>query len=104
MLIKNIKPAVVVLNGMTVLAPMQEAEVADNDAGVLSLVESGHLEVLEQPKSEPPKSEQPKSEQAKQEDVTKMTVEQLRQYLTEKGVEFASDAKKENLLALAGAQ
>ena len=99
MLIKNIKPAVVVLNGMTVLAPMQEAEVADNDAGVLSLVESGHLEVLEQPKSEPPKSEQPK-----QEDVTKMTVEQLRQYLTEKGVEFASDAKKENLLALAGAQ
>lgn len=99
MLIKNIKPAVVVLNGMMVLAPMQEAEVADNDAGVLSLVESGHLEVLEQPKSEPPKSEQPK-----QEDVTKMTVEQLRQYLTEKGVEFASDAKKENLLALAGAQ
>nr|WP_314486729.1 HeH/LEM domain-containing protein [uncultured Kingella sp.]DAD69493.1 MAG TPA: LEM-like protein [Siphoviridae sp. ctR0j7]DAR50290.1 MAG TPA: hypothetical protein [Caudoviricetes sp.] len=94
MLIKNIKPAVVVLNGMTVLAPMQEAEVADNDAGVLSLVESGHLEVLEQPKSEP----------SKQEDVTKMTVEQLRQYLTEKGVEFASDAKKENLLALAGAQ
>lgn len=94
MLIKNIKPAVVVLNGMTVLAPMQEAEVADNDAGVLSLVESGYLEVLEQPKSEPPK----------QEDVTKMTVEQLRQYLTEKGVEFASDAKKENLLALAGAQ
>lgn len=93
MLIKNIKPAVVVLNGMTVLAPMQEAEVADNDAGVLSLVESGHLEVLEQPKSEP----------SKQEDVTKMTVEQLRQYLTEKGVEFASDAKKENLLALAGA-
>ena len=79
---------------MTVLAPMQEAEVADNDAGVLSLVESGHLEVLEQPKSEP----------SKQEDVTKMTVEQLRQYLTEKGVEFASDAKKENLLALAGAQ
>ena len=94
MLIKNIKPAVVVLNGMTVLAPMQEAEVADNDAGVLSLVESGHLEVLDQPKSEP----------SKQEDVTKMTVEQLRQYLTEKGVEFASDAKKENLLALAGAQ
>ena len=94
MLIKIIKPAVVVLNGMTVLAPMQEAEVADNDAGVLSLVESGHLEVLEQPKSEP----------SKQEDVTKMTVEQLRQYLTEKGVEFASDAKKENLLALAGAQ
>lgn len=94
MLIKNIKPAVVVLNGMTVLAPMQEAEVADNDAGVLSLVESGHLEVLEQPKSEP----------SKQEDVTKMTVEQLRQYLTEKGVEFASDAKKENLLALAGVQ
>lgn len=94
MLIKNIKPAVVVLNGMTVLAPMQEAEVVDNDAGVLSLVESGHLEVLEQPKSEP----------SKQEDVTKMTVEQLRQYLTEKGVEFASDAKKENLLALAGAQ
>ena len=94
MLIKNIKPAVVVLNGMTVLAPMQEAEVADNDAGVLSLVESGHVEVLEQPKSEP----------SKQEDVTKMTVEQLRQYLTEKGVEFASDAKKENLLALAGAQ
>ena len=94
MLIKNIKPAVVVLNGMTVLAPMQEAEVADNDAGVLSLVESGHLEVLEQPKSEP----------SKQEDVTKMTVEQLRQYLTEKGVEFASDAKKADLLALAGAQ
>lgn len=94
MLVKNIKPAVVVLNGMTVLAPMQEAEVVDNDAGVLSLVESGHLEVLEQPKSEP----------SKQEDVTKMTVEQLRQYLTEKGVEFASDAKKENLLALAGAQ
>ena len=79
---------------MTVLAPMQEAAVADNDEGVLSLVESGHLEVLEQPKSEP----------SKQEDVTKMTVEQLRQYLTEKGVEFASDAKKENLLALAGAQ
>ena len=94
MLVQNIKPAVVVLNGMTVLAPMQEAEVVDNDAGVLSLVESGHLEVLEQPKSEP----------SKQEDVTKMTVEQLRQYLTEKGVEFASDAKKENLLALAGAQ
>lgn len=94
MLVKNIKPAVVVLNGMTVLAPMQEVEVSDDDAGVLSLVESGHLEVLEQPKSEPPK----------QEDVTKMTVEQLRQYLTEKGVEFASDAKKENLLALAGAQ
>ena len=94
MLVKNIKPAVVVLNGMTVLAPMQEVEVSDDDAGVLSLVESGHLEVLEQPKSEP----------SKQEDVTKMTVEQLRQYLTEKGVEFASDAKKENLLALAGAQ
>ena len=89
MLVKNIKPAVVVLNGMTVLAPMQEVEVADDDVGVLSLVESGHLEVLEPPK---------------QEDVTKMTVEQLRQYLTEKGVEFASDAKKENLLALAGAQ
>ena len=93
MLVKNIKPAVVVLNGMMVLAPMQEVEVADDDAGVLSLVESGYLEVLEPPKSEPPK----------QEDVTKMTVEQLRQYLTEKGVEFASDAKKENLLALAGA-
>lgn len=53
MLIKNIKPAVVVLNGMTVLAPMQEAEVADDDAGVLSLVESGHLEVLgDKPKRE----------------------------------------------------
>jgi hypothetical protein len=53
MLIKNIKPAVVVLNGMMVLAPMQEAEVADNDAGVLSLVESGHLEVLgDKPKRE----------------------------------------------------
>ena len=91
MLVKNIKPAVVVLNGMTVLAPMQEAEVADNDAGVLSLVESGHLAVLD---------EAPKPEA----DASKMTVEQLRQYLTEKGVEFASDAKKENLLALAGAQ
>ena len=52
MLIKNIKPAVVVLNGMTVLAPMQEAEVVDDDAGVLSLVESGHLEVLDKPKRE----------------------------------------------------
>ena len=52
MLIKNIKPAVVVLNGMTVLAPMQEAEVADDDAGVLSLVESGYLEVLDKPKRE----------------------------------------------------
>ncbi|MDO4657905.1 hypothetical protein [Kingella sp. (in: b-proteobacteria)] len=52
MLIKNIKPAVVVLNGITVLAPMQEAEVADDDAGVLSLVESEHLEVLDKPKRE----------------------------------------------------
>lgn len=52
MLIKNIKPAVVVLNGMTVLAPMQEAEVSDDDAGVLSLVESGYLEVLDKPKRE----------------------------------------------------
>ena len=52
MLIKNIKPDVVVLKGMKVIAPMQEAEVSDDDAGVLSLVESGYLEVLDKPKRE----------------------------------------------------
>ena len=43
MFVKNVKPAVVVLNGQTVIAPLEVVEVDGHDTGVKSLIESGHL-------------------------------------------------------------
>lgn len=43
MFVKNVKPAVAVLNGVTVIAPLAVAEVADSDHGALALIEAGHL-------------------------------------------------------------
>jgi len=43
MFVKNVKPAVVVLNGQTVIAPLEVVEVDGKDNGVKSLIESGHL-------------------------------------------------------------
>ena len=41
MFVKNVKPAVVVLNGQTVIAPLEVVEVDGKDNGVKSLIESG---------------------------------------------------------------
>ena len=43
MFVKNVKPAVVVLNRQTVIAPLEVVEVDGKDNGVKSLIESGHL-------------------------------------------------------------
>lgn len=43
MFVKNVKPAVVVLNGQTVIPPLAVVEVDGENSGVQSLIESGHL-------------------------------------------------------------
>ena len=43
MFVKNVKPAVVVLNGQTVIPPLAVVEVDGENIGVQSLIESGHL-------------------------------------------------------------
>lgn len=43
MFVKNVKPAVVVLNGQTVIPPLAVVEVDGENSGVQSLIENGHL-------------------------------------------------------------
>ena len=43
MFVKNVKPAVVVLNGQTVIPPLAVVEVDGENSGVQSLIESGYL-------------------------------------------------------------
>lgn len=43
MFVKNVKPAVVVLNGQTVIPPLAVVEVDGENIGVQSLIENGHL-------------------------------------------------------------
>lgn len=71
MFVKNVKPAVVVLNGETVIAPLEVVEVDGKDNGVKSLIESGHL--VEATKAETPQQTEAESKEEAGEDTADKT-------------------------------
>jgi hypothetical protein len=71
MFVKNVKPAVVVLNGQTVIAPLEVVEVDGKDNGVKSLIESGHL--VEATKAETPQQTEAEATEEAGEDTADKT-------------------------------
>lgn len=61
MFVKNVKPAVVVLNGQTVIPPLAVVEVDGENSGVQSLIESGHL--VEASEAETPQQTEAETEE-----------------------------------------